>query len=258
LISLKTSEEIELMQENGRILAGIFSRVKPQAKPGVSTLQLAEIALKEIKAVGAESAFLGYRGFPGAICISLNEEVVHGIPSSTRIMRQGDLVKIDMGIIRNGFYADMAETIYLGDAIPLEMARLLATTKKALAVGICNCIAGQTLGKISQSIQNTIETENLSVVKRFVGHGIGRSLHEKPPVPNFGPSDRGPRLEVGMVLAIEPIATFGSPEVAIKHDGWTAVTADGAISAHFEHTVAISPQGPVILTSTCHAGQEGL
>jgi len=258
LISLKTSEEIELMQENGRILAGVFSRVKLQAKPGVSTLQLAEIALEEIRAVGAESAFLGYRGFPGAICISLNEEVVHGIPSSTRIMRQGDLVKIDMGIIRNGFYADMAETIYLGDEMPPDMARLLATTKKALAVGICNCIAGQTLGKISQSIQNAIETENLSVVKRFVGHGIGRSLHEKPPVPNFGPSHRGPRLEVGMVLAIEPIATFGSPEVAIKQDGWTAVTADGAMSAHFEHTVAISPQGPVILTSTCHAGQEGL
>lgn len=246
------------MQENGRILADVFSRVKLQAKPGVSTLQLAEIAREEIRAAGAESAFLGYRGFPGVICISLNEEVVHGIPSSTRIMRHGDLVKIDMGIKRNGFCADMAETIYLGEDIPPETARLLATTKKALVAGICNCIAGQTLGKISQSIQNVIETDNLSVVKRFVGHGIGRSLHEKPPVPNFGPSHRGPRLEVGMVLAIEPIATFGSPEVAIQQDGWTAVTADGAMSAHFEHTVAISPQGPVILTSTCHAGQEGL
>lgn len=242
------------MQENGCILAGVLSRVKLQAKPGVSTLQLAEIAHDEIKAAGAESAFLGYRGFPGVICISLNEEIVHGIPSSTRIMRQGDLVKIDLGIKRKGFYADMAETVYLGENMPPETERLLVTTKNALAAGIRNCVAGETLGKISQSIQKVIETESLSVVKRFVGHGIGRSLHEKPPVPNFGPSSRGPRLEIGMVLAIEPIATFGSPEIAITQDGWTAITANGALSAHYEHTVAITSGGPVILTTTCHAG----
>lgn len=242
------------MQENGCILSDVLSRVKLQAKPGVSTLQLAEIAHEEIKAAGAESAFLGYRGFPGVICISINEEVVHGIPSSNRIMRQGDLVKIDLGIKRRGFYADMAETVYLGDNIPPETGHLLATTKNALAAGISNCIAGETLGKISQSIQEVIETADLSVVKRFVGHGIGRSLHERPPVPNFGPSTGGPRLEIGMVLAIEPIATFGNPEIAIKQDGWTAITADGALSAHFEHTVAITSQGPVILTATCHAG----
>ncbi|MBU1106908.1 MAG: type I methionyl aminopeptidase [Candidatus Riflebacteria bacterium] len=251
---MKTNEEVELMQENGRLLAAVLTRVKLQAKPGVSTLQLAEIAREEIEAVGAESAFIGYRGFPGVICISLNEEVVHGIPSATRIMRQGDLVKIDIGIKRKGFYADMAETVYLGEEVPLEIARLLATTKTALITGIRNCIAGETLGKISQSIQKVIETGNLSVVKRFVGHGIGRSLHEKPPVPNFGSSIGGPRLEVGMVLAIEPIATFGSPEIAIKQDGWTAITANGALSAHFEHTVAITSRGPVILTSTCQAG----
>ncbi len=242
------------MQENGCILSDVLGRVKLQAKPGVSTLQLAEIAHEEIKAAGAESAFLGYRGFPGVICISINEEVVHGIPSSNRIMRQGDLVKIDLGIKRRGFYADMAETVYLGDNIPPETRHLLATTKNALAAGISNCIAGETLGKISQSIQEVIETADLSVVKRFVGHGIGRSLHERPPVPNFGPSTGGPRLEIGMVLAIEPIATFGNPEIAIKQDGWTAITADGALSAHFEHTVAITSQGPVILTATCHAG----
>lgn len=235
-------------------MSDVLSRVKLQAKPGVSTLQLAEIAHEEIKAAGAESAFLGYRGFPGVICISINEEVVHGIPSSNRIMRQGDLVKIDLGIKRRGFYADMAETVYLGDNIPPETGHLLATTKNALAAGISNCIAGETLGKISQSIQEVIETADLSVVKRFVGHGIGRSLHERPPVPNFGPSTGGPRLEIGMVLAIEPIATFGNPEIAIKQDGWTAITADGALSAHFEHTVAITSQGPVILTATCHAG----
>lgn len=238
-------------------MAGVLSRVKLQAKPGVSTLQLAELADQEIRAVGAESAFYGYHGFPGTICISLNEEVVHGIPSPDRIMQSEDLVKIDIGLRRHGFYADMAETVYLGDKIPPALERLMATTQKALSAGIENCVAGQTLGKVSQSIQAVIEIENLSVVKRFVGHGIGRNLHEKPPVPNFGPSCRGPRLEVGMVLAIEPIASCGSPEVAIKQDGWTAVTVDGALTAHFEHTVAITSQGPVILTSTCHAGRKG-
>jgi len=242
------------MQENGQLLAAVLTRVKLQAKPGVSTLQLAEIAQEEIVAVGAESAFIGYRGFPGVICISLNEEVVHGIPSATRILRQGDLVKIDIGIKRHGFYADMAETVYLGEIVPSEITRLLVTTKNALVAGIRNCVAGESLGKVSQSIQEVIETEKLSVVKRFVGHGIGKSLHEKPPVPNFGSSFGGPRLKIGMVLAIEPIATFGSPEVAIKQDGWTAITVSGALSAHYEHTVAITSQGPVILTSTCQAG----
>lgn len=242
------------MQENGRILATILNKVKHQAKPGVSTLELAEFARELIEQNHAESAFFGFKGFPGQICLSVNEEVVHGIPSETRILKNRDLVKIDIGIRRNGFCADMAETIYLGCEIPSEINHLMLVTKKALETGIQNAITGNTLGKVSQSIQEVIESENLSVVRRFVGHGIGRNLHEKPPVPNFGTSGQGPRLEAGMVLAIEPIATFGDPEIAIKQDGWTAIMVSGALSAHFEHTVAITPQGPRILTSTCQAG----
>lgn len=242
------------MQENGRILAAVLDKVKHQAEPGVSTLELAEVAQREIEKSGAESAFLGFKGFPGVICISVNEEVVHGIPSASRILKTGDLVKIDIGIKRNGFCVDMAETIYIGETIPADIDNLLRTTKAALMAGIRNTIPGNTLGNISQSIQEAIESENLSVVRRFVGHGIGRSLHEKPPVPNFGSSGQGPLLKVGMVLAIEPIATYGDPEIVMKQDGWTAMMANGALSAHFEHTVAITTQGPRILTTTCQAG----
>jgi len=242
------------MQENGRILSVILNKVKHQANPGVSTLELAEYAHQEIVLAGAESAFLGYKDFPGAICISLNDEVVHGIPSSSRIIQHGDLLKIDIGIRRNGFYADMAETVFLGATPPFEIARLLQITRKALEAGDRNLFPGNTLGKVSQSMQEVIETGGLSVVKRFVGHGIGRKLHEKPPVPSFGTPEEGPRLKVGMVLAIEPIATYGDPEIVIKQDGWTAIIVSGALSAHFEHTVAITPQGPKILTSTCQAG----
>lgn len=244
------------MQENGRILSVILNKVKHQAKPGVSTFQLAEVARSEISAVGAESAFLGYKQFPGVICVSLNEEVVHGIPSSSRFLQKGDLLKIDIGIRRNGFCADMAETIYLGDDPPPEIENLLKITKMALEAGICSLIPGNTLGKVSQSIQEVIETAGLSVVRRFVGHGIGRNLHEKPPVPNFGTPEQGPRLKIGMVLAIEPIATYGVPEIAIKQDGWTAITVNGAMSAHFEHTVAITPQGPRILTQPARRVKE--
>jgi len=254
LISLKSRQEIDLMQENGRILSVILTKVKHQAKPGVSTQELADYAHELMKEERCRPAFLGYRGFPGTICVSVNEEVVHGIPSSHRILAQGDLVKIDIGIKKYGFYADMAETVYLGNDMPAEIETLIDVTKEALKAGIRNAIAGNTLGKISQGIQNTVEERGLSVVRRFVGHGIGRSLHEKPPVPNFGPDDQGPRLEVGMVLAIEPIATNGDPEVIIKDDGWTAVTRSGRLSAHFEHMVAVTECGPKILTSTCQAG----
>lgn len=242
------------MQDNGRILATILDKVKRQAKPGVNTLELAEIAQSEFAKSGAKSAFLGFKGFPGAICISVNEEVVHGIPSASRSLNLGDLVKIDVGMKRNGFCVDMAETIYIGNEVPAAIGNLLKTTKAALMAGIRSSIPGNTLGKISQSIQEVIEAEKLSVVRRFVGHGIGRNLHEKPPVPNFGSSGQGPRLEVGMVLAIEPIATYGDPEIVIMQDGWTAIMANGALSAHFEHTVAITAKGPKILTSTCQAG----
>lgn len=253
MIILKTTQEIELMQENGRILSKIHSRVKHQAKPGVSTQELADYALEEMESHKCRSAFIGYKGFPGAICISLNEEIVHGIPSTTRYLQPGDLVKLDMGIVRNNFYADMAETFYLGEDEPENIKDLLCTTRKALEAGMRNTYAGNTLGKVSQAIQDVIESAQMAVVRRFVGHGIGRSLHEKPPVPNFVTQNEGPRLEVGMVLALEPIATYGDSEVLIQDDGWTAVTKQGELSAHFEHTVAITSAGPRILT-TCQAG----
>jgi methionyl aminopeptidase len=252
LISLKNVQEIELMQENGRILSVILTKVKHQAKPGVSTMDLADYAHELMKQEGCTPAFLGYRGFPGTICVSVNEEAVHGIPNKERILQINDLVKLDIGIKRKDFFADMAETFYLGDKQTSEMANLIQTTKEALGAGIRNAVAGNTLGKISQSVQEAVESRGLSVVRRFVGHGIGRALHEKPPVPNFGSHKQGPRLEVGMVLAIEPIATSGDPEVFIKPDGWTAVTRSGNLAAHFEHMVAVTECGPKILT--CEAG----
>ncbi|MDN5278044.1 MAG: methionyl aminopeptidase [Clostridiales bacterium] len=254
MISLKTTQEIELMQENGRILSVILTKVKHQAKPGVSTMDLAEYALELMTREKCKPAFLGYKGFPGAICVSVNDEVVHGIPNKKRILQVNDLVKIDVGIRKDGFFADMAETVYLGGEIPDEIDTLMKSTKNALMAGIRNAIAGNTLGKISRSIEKSVENSGMSVIRRFVGHGIGRSLHEKPPVPNFGPENQGPRLEVGMVLAIEPIVTNGDPEVFIKNDGWTAVTRHGNLSAHFEHMVAVTECGPKILTSTCQAG----
>jgi len=254
LIHLKTLQEIETMQANGRILSVILDKVKHQAKPGVSTLELAEYAHELILESGAKSAFLGYRNFPGVICVSLNDEVVHGIPSSAKVLQYGDLLKLDIGIKRNGFYADMAETVFLGTTPPPEIRKLLQITKMALDAGIRNLLPGNTLGKVSRSIQDVIETGDLSVVKRFVGHGIGRKLHENPPIPNFGTPEEGPRLEIGMVVAIEPIAAYGDPEIAIKQDGWTAMMVSGALSAHFEHTVAITARGPKILTTTCQAG----
>lgn len=242
------------MQENGRILSVILTKVKHQAKPGVSTMDLAEYALELMTREKCKPAFLGYKGFPGAICVSVNDEVVHGIPNKKRILQVNDLVKIDVGIRKDGFFADMAETVYLGGEIPDEIDTLMKSTKNALMAGIRNAIAGNTLGKISRSIEKSVENSGMSVIRRFVGHGIGRSLHEKPPVPNFGPENQGPRLEVGMVLAIEPIVTNGDPEVFIKNDGWTAVTRHGNLSAHFEHMVAVTECGPKILTSTCQAG----
>jgi methionyl aminopeptidase len=254
LISLKTQQEIEIMQENGRILSVILDKVKHQAKPGVSTQDLADYARELIANEKCKAAFLGYRGFPSCICASINEEVVHGIPARNRVLKQKDLLTIDIGIKKNGYYADMAKTVFIGDNIPTDLEKLIATTHKALIIGIQNAVVGNTLGKISHSIERFIKQNGLSVVQRFVGHGIGKKLHEKPPIPNFGPENQGPRLEIGMVFAIEPIATTGSPDVIIKDDGWTAITRDGSLSAHFEHMVAITESGPKILTSTCQAG----
>ena len=242
------------MQENGRLLSAILNEVKCQAKPGVTTFELETLARNAIQREGAEPAFLNYKGYPAVICASVNHEVVHGIPSKDKILAEGDLLKLDIGLKRYGLFSDMAETIFIGNPPDSITEKLVSTTKKALMVGIQNAHAGETLGKISHSVQKVIESEGFAVIQRYVGHGIGRELHEKPPVPNFGPEDRGPRLKEGMVIAIEPIATIGAPKVKILKDGWTSVTIDGKINAHFEHCIAITGKGPIILTSTCKAG----
>lgn len=246
-MNLKTDHEIDLMRDNGRILARIMKRVIHQAKPGVSTLQLAEIASTEMERHGCVSAFLGYKGFPGILCVSLNHELVHGVPSQHVILKEKDLVKIDIGIAKNGFHADMAETFYIGDP-PDSVASLIETTRKALNVGICNAIPGGALRKISQSIEALVTDAGYKIVKRYTGHGIGRMLHEKPPVPNYSVENINLDLLPGMVLAIEPVVSSGVFDVIVNDDGWTAAASNCALSAHFEHTVAITDNGPEVLT----------
>ena len=247
-MNLKTNHEIDLMRENGRILAKIMKRVIHQAKPGVSTLQLAEIASAEMEKHGCVSAFLGYKGFPGILCASLNYELVHGIPSKYVILKENDLVKLDIGILKNGFHADMAETIYIGDDPPENIVSLIETTRKARDKGISNAYSGNTLRNISQSIEDVITEAGFKVVKRYTGHGIGRELHERPPVPNYFVESIDLELHSGMALAIEPVVSSGVFDVIVKNDGWTAATSNCALSAHFEHTVVITDNGPEILT----------
>ncbi len=191
-------------------------------------------------------AFKGYRGYPATLCVSVNEVIVHGIPSD-RIIRDGDIVGIDLGVIYEGFYGDAAITVPVGD-VPEEVTHLLEVTEKSLYAGIGQGKVGGRLSDISHAVQSCVEPEGYSIVTDFVGHGIGRSLHEEPQIPNFGPKGKGPRLKEGMVLAIEPMVNLGRPDVTVMNDGWTAVTSDGSLSAHFEHTIAITKDGPVILS----------
>ena len=246
MIELKTSDEIERMRQAGRIVARLLRRLTAMAKPGMRTNALDEEALAYVRQEGAQPAFLGYRGYPATICVSINEEVVHGIPGDRR-MREGDLVSLDAGAVFEELYADAAITIPIGSMSPLAR-RLSDTTRQALEAGIAQAITGHRLSDISHAVQRRIEREGFAVVRDFVGHGIGRALHEEPQIPNFGPPNAGPRLRPGMVLAIEPMVTTGGHEVMVLEDGWTAVTKDRSLAAHFEHTVAITEQGPQILT----------
>lgn len=246
MIELKSDQEIALMRRAGRVVAGLLAHLAETACPGVTTRELDEHARAYLTRQGAEPAFLGYRGFPASICVSVNDEVVHGIPGPRKI-RPGDLVSVDVGAVVEGFYADAATTVMVGDAGPVAR-RLVETTRSALAAGIAQAKVGNRLSDISHAVQRVIEREGFGIVKDFVGHGIGRALHEEPPIPNFGPPGVGPRLAVGMVLAIEPMVTMGSGAVRILSDGWTAVTTDGSLAAHFEHTIAITAQGTEILT----------
>lgn len=246
MIELKSTREIELMREAGRVVAGMLDHLTTCVRPGVKTKDLDQEALAYLRAHAAKPAFLGYRGFPATICVSINEEVVHGIPGE-RAVASGDLVSLDVGAIVSGFYADAAATVVAGTASS-KAQQLTRTTQRALEAGIAQAVAGHRLSDISHAVQQVIEREGFGVVRDFVGHGIGRALHEDPPIPNFGPPNIGPRLQVGMVLAIEPMVTMGRYDVEVLADGWTAVTKDRSLAAHFEHTVAITEHGPDVLT----------
>jgi len=246
MIELKTAEEIARMRRAGAIVAKLLAFLVGRVAPGIKTNALDEAALEFIRSHGAEPAFLGYRGFPASICVSINEEVVHGIPGE-RVIRVRDVVSLDAGVKLDGYYADAALTVSV-DGVSPAVQRLIEVTKGALDNAMAVARPGHRLSDISHSIQQTVEREGLSVVRDFVGHGIGRQMHEDPPIPNFGPPNRGPRLKPGMVLAIEPMVTMGSWETEVLADGWTAVTKDHSLAAHFEHTVAITEQGPEILT----------
>jgi methionyl aminopeptidase len=248
VIELKSAREIGLMRRAGHILADVVERLRGSVKSGMSTLEIDEDVEGFIRSQGARPAFKGYRGFPATVCISINEEVVHGIPSAHRRVEEGDIVGLDLGCIVDGYYADCAFTLAVGE-VPSRVRELLDATRQSLEAGIAECRPGRRLSDVSHAIQSHVERHGFSVVRAFVGHGIGRALHEEPQVPNFGDPGRGPQLKPGMVLAIEPMVTMGSWEVKILDDGWTAVTRDGSLAAHFEHTIAVTEAGPEVLTS---------
>ena len=236
------------MRTAGHVLSDVVEHLRGFVKPGLSTLEIDEDVEGFIAARGAKPAFKGYRGFPATVCISINEEVVHGIPSAHRRIQEGDIVGLDLGCIVDGYYADCAFTLAIGD-VPPKVQQLLDVTRESLDQAIQECRPGRRLSDVSHAVQVHVERHGFSVVRAFVGHGIGRALHEDPQVPNFGDPGRGPQLRPGMVLAIEPMVTMGSWEVRVLDDGWTAVTRDGSLAAHFEHTIAVTDTDPEVLTS---------
>lgn len=247
MIILKTPAEIEIMAEASRVVAEVLEIVRNEVRPGVSTDDLDRIAEKEILARGATPAFKGYRNYPKTLCASVNEQVVHGIPSG-RKLKDGDIIGLDLGAIVGGFYGDSAVTVAVG-RISEKTAKLVQVTEESLYLGIKQAVVGNRLTDISSAVQRHAEAGGYSVVTEFVGHGIGRQLHEEPQVANYGKPGQGPRLQSGMVLAIEPMVNMGGSAVRILDDRWTAVTADGSLSAHFEHTIAIQPSGPARILS---------
>jgi methionyl aminopeptidase len=253
MIILKSNEEVGKIESAGRIVAEVLIELKEHVKPGMTTLDLDQMAEDGIRKRGGKPAFKGYRGFPGTLCASVNEEIVHGIPSSRKTLHEGDIVGLDLGAIVDGYYGDAAVTVAVGH-IPPEVQRLVRVTEESLYRGIEKMRPGNRLSDISHAVQSHVEAAGYSVVKDFVGHGIGQSLHEEPQLPNFGKPGQGPRLRSGMVLAIEPMVNMGKDGVRVLEDHWTAVTIDGSLSAHFEHTVAITDQGPMILTSNNGTG----
>ncbi len=242
MIILKTPEEIQTMTKASSLVADTLRSLVPRIKPGVTTEELDQFAEDFIRSRGGIPAFKGYRSYPKTLCTSVNEEVVHGIPSR-RVLKDGDIIGLDLGAVVDGFYGDSALTVAVG-SIPPKVAELLKVTEEALYKGIEKAVVGNRLSDISHAIQNHAEAAGFSIVTDFVGHGIGRQLHEEPQVPNYGKPGQGPRLQVGMVLAIEPMVTMGDAAVRVLEDQWTAVTRDGSLAAHFEHTIAIQEEGP--------------
>jgi methionyl aminopeptidase len=256
-VELKSREEISHMRDAGRIVAEILDALEKAVAPGVTTWDLDQLSERLIHEKGARPAFKGYRGFPSCLCTSINHEVVHGIPSRKRRLEPGDLVKLDFGVVYQGFYGDAARTIPVGD-ISAEAQALLDATRESLEAGIRAAVSGNRIGDIGHAVQAHVEAKGYSVVRDFVGHGIGRRLHEEPQIPNYGTPGTGMKLRPGMVLAIEPMVNAGTWEVETLEDDWTAVTLDGRLSSHWEHTILVTEAGPEVLTQVPGVARGGV
>ena len=247
-IVCKSAAEIEKMRQSGRIVRQVLEHVREMVAPGVTTMDLERAAEHKIKELGAKPAFKGYYDYPCVLCTSLNEEIVHGIPSEKRVLKAGDIVSIDCGVVLEGYFGDAAITVPVNGSLTAELSKLLEVTEASLYRGIEQARSGNTVGDVGAAVQEYVEANGFSVVREFVGHGIGTRLHEEPQVPNFGIPGHGPKLREGMVIAIEPMVNVGKPATRVLEDKWTAVTVDGSYSAHFEHCVAVTKNGPEILT----------
>jgi len=247
MINIKTEQEIEVMKEGGKILGEILKKLEEAVKPGIATNELEELACELVLSYKVKGSFLGYDGYPAVLCTSLNDEVVHAIPSE-RVLKEGDLLKIDMGVLHEGFHTDSAITVIVGNMNDLVKKNLIQTTKEALEIGISKAKVGSTLGDIGSAVQKHVEDKGFNVVRDLVGHGIGRELHEPPQVLNYGKAGQGEKLVAGMVIAIEPMVVTGKWNIKNGKDGYAFVTKDGGLAAHFEHTVAITEKGSLILT----------
>lgn len=244
----RSASEIEKLRRSGHIVREVLNHLRSLVAPGVTTMDLERAAEKRIRELGAKPAFKGYYNYPCVLCTSVNEEIVHGIPSERRALKAGDIVSIDCGVVLDGYYGDAAITVPVGDALTPEMRKLIEVTEASLYKGIEQARVGNAVGDIGAAVQEYVEANGFSVVREFVGHGIGTKLHEEPQVPNFGNRGHGPKLREGMVLAIEPMVNAGGPESQVLSDHWTAVAKDGSYSAHFEHCVAVTAEGPRVLT----------
>jgi methionyl aminopeptidase len=248
-IVCRSSAEIEKMRQSGRIVREVLEMLRGMVRAGISTMDLERAAEKKIAALGAKPAFKGYYEYPCVLCTSINQEIVHGIPSEKRILKDGDIVSIDCGVVLDGYYGDAAVTVAVGTEVKPEVKKLLEVTEASLYRGIEQARAGNNVGDVGAAVQEYVESNGFSVVRDFVGHGIGTRLHEEPQVPNYGTRGQGVKLREGMVIAIEPMVNSGKPGARVLADKWTAVTEDGSFSAHFEHCVAVTKDGPVILTA---------